>query len=212
MGYILVWSYELSIGVLHKSRISSSSGDSSSSTTVVSLAEPVKCTMCSQSFGSAAKLFMHQHKYHKNGSSLQCPICFKKFNSQANALVHLRAHTQEKTYECHLCSLAFCDSSTLKKHIRTHTGEKPYECHLCDKKFTQSGNLKRHITVHEKYDAIQAKNFPSVNLHGSTGSTSVPNMSVQHVSDSSVEYSYNQYYLSQLQSAGNSGYGYYQVN
>ena len=123
---------------------------------------PFKCTMCTQSFNIAAKLFMHQHKYHKNGSSLQCPICFKKFNSQANALVHLRAHTQEKTYKCHLCPLAFCDSSTLKKHVRTHTGEKPYECHLCTKKFTQSGNLKRHLAVHEKYDAIQAKNFPAV--------------------------------------------------
>ena len=118
-----------------------------------------KCNLCPQSFVSAAKLFMHQHKYHKNGSSLQCPICFKKFNSQANALVHLRAHTQEKSYTCHICPQAFCDSSTLKKHIRTHTGEKPYECHLCDKKFTQSGNLKRHLTVHEKYDVIQAKHL-----------------------------------------------------
>lgn len=121
----------------------------------------LKCSMCSKSFKSSAKLFMHQHKYHNNGSSLQCPICLKNFNSQANALVHVRAHTQEKSYKCHICSIGFCDSSTLKKHLRTHTGEKPYECHLCPKRFTQSGNLKRHLTVHEKYDVIQAK--PIVN-------------------------------------------------
>ena len=119
----------------------------------------LKCNMCSRTFKSSAKLFMHQHKYHKNGSSLQCPICLKNFNSQANALVHVRAHTQEKTYKCHICLVGFCDSSTLKKHVRTHTGEKPYECHLCPKKFTQSGNLKRHLTVHDKYDVIQAKNL-----------------------------------------------------
>lgn len=119
----------------------------------------LNCTMCSRSFKSSAKLFMHQHKYHKNGSSLQCPICLKKFNSQANALVHVRAHTQEKSYKCHICAVGFCDSSTLKKHVRTHTGEKPYECHLCPKRFTQSGNLKRHLTVHEKYDVIQAKHL-----------------------------------------------------
>ena len=145
----------IGFGVAQKNNNRSETSDQCSS-------NPFKCTMCTQSFNIAAKLFMHQHKYHKNGSSLQCPICFKKFNSQANALVHLRAHTQEKTYKCHLCPLAFCDSSTLKKHVRTHTGEKPYECHLCTKKFTQSGNLKRHLAVHEKYDAIQAKNFPAV--------------------------------------------------
>lgn len=122
----------------------------------------LKCTMCTKTFKSSAKLFMHQHKYHNNGSSLQCPICLKSFNSQANALVHVRAHTQEKSYKCHICSVGFCDSSTLKKHVRTHTGEKPYECHLCPKRFTQSGNLKRHLTVHDKYDVIQAKHLNQV--------------------------------------------------
>ena len=109
-------------------------------------------------------------------------ILDKKFNSPANALVHVRAHTQEKTYKCTECNLAFCDSSTLKKHIRTHTGtclfkcyynyyiiiilkyffkgEKPYECHLCNKSFAQSGNLKRHLVVHEKYDVLQGINTP----------------------------------------------------
>ncbi len=46
----------------------------------------------------------------------------KKFGNQANALVHLRAHTQEKTYKCGQCDSGFCDSSTLKKHLRIHTG------------------------------------------------------------------------------------------
>ncbi len=146
----------MGFGVVHsKTKVASSTND------IVSASNPIKCTMCNQSFVSLAKLFMHQHKYHKKGSSLQCPICYKKFNTQANALVHLRAHTQEKSYGCHMCSQAFCDSSTLKKHVRTHTGEKPYECHICEKKFTQSGNLKRHLAVHEKYDAIQAKNKKS---------------------------------------------------
>lgn len=73
-------------------------------------------------------------------------------------MVHLRGHTQEKTYKCNQCSHAFYDSSTLKKHLRTHTGEKPYKCHICTKKFTQSGNLKRHLLVHKKYDEdIQEK-------------------------------------------------------
>jgi hypothetical protein len=36
-----------------------------------------KCVVCTLPFNSAAKLLMHQHKYHKNGSSMQCPICCK---------------------------------------------------------------------------------------------------------------------------------------
>ena len=111
-------------------------------TTANNVHKSFNCTECNASFSIAAKLFMHQHKQHKNRSSTECPICGKlikfeilklilfnfnsildkKFNSPANALVHLRAHTQEKTYKCEECHLAFCDSSTLKKHIRTHTG------------------------------------------------------------------------------------------
>ena len=35
------------------------------------------CTICSIPFESKAKLLMHEHKYHKGGSSKQCPICRK---------------------------------------------------------------------------------------------------------------------------------------
>jgi len=73
--------------------------------------------------------------------------------------VHLRAHTQEKTYKCHICTQAFCDASTLKKHLRVHSGEKPYACSICDKRFTQSGNLKRHVIVHQKYNDQSETSF-----------------------------------------------------
>ncbi len=39
------------------------------------------CPICNMSFYSAAKLLMHHHKIHKNGSSNQCPICCKFQNS-----------------------------------------------------------------------------------------------------------------------------------
>ncbi|CAF0774735.1 unnamed protein product [Brachionus calyciflorus] len=110
------------------------------------------CSECFMSFSSKAKYLLHEFKVHKNGSSCVCPVCHKRFGNQANTLVHLRGHTQEKAYKCNQCTNAFYDSSTLKKHLRTHTGEKPYKCHLCTKQFTQSGNLKRHLLVHQKYD------------------------------------------------------------
>lgn len=69
-------------------------------------------------------------------------------------MVHVKAHTQEKTFQCSHCNGTFGDSSTLKKHLRTHTGEKPFTCTICDKTFSQSGNLRRHLTVHEKQTPI----------------------------------------------------------
>jgi uncharacterized Zn-finger protein len=74
----------------------------------------------------------------------------KKFANPANAIVHLRAHTQEKIYKCHTCTHAFCDASTLKKHLRVHSGDRPFSCSICAKGFTQSGNLKRHMLLHQK--------------------------------------------------------------
>lgn len=76
----------------------------------------------------------------------------KMFGTQANLMVHVKAHTQEKTFQCEHCNGTFCDSSTLKKHLRIHTGEKPFKCSICEKTFSQSGNLKRHFVVHQKYD------------------------------------------------------------
>jgi len=205
-------STNIGFGVVHsKTKVATTTDE------LVSENNPIKCTMCNQTFVSMAKLFMHQHKYHKNGSSLQCPICYKKFNSQANALVHLRAHTQEKTYECNMCSQAFCDSSTLKKHIRTHTGEKPYECHLCDKKFTQSGNLKRHLTVHKKYDEIQKKNFlpytdeqhKNENIMGNTTDEEKSNVHANYDSKQNVSEPYSYLEMPNNFTTGSGFYGYY---
>jgi hypothetical protein len=43
----------------------------------ISSSKLFQCTECSASFIIAAKLFMHQHKHHKNRSSNECPICCK---------------------------------------------------------------------------------------------------------------------------------------
>lgn len=36
---------------------------------------PYLCKLCYVEFQSAAKFLMHQHRQHKNGSSLDCPLC-----------------------------------------------------------------------------------------------------------------------------------------
>jgi uncharacterized Zn-finger protein len=116
----------------------------------VALGGEFKCLQCVIIFNSAAQLLMHQHQVHNGGSSLQCPICERMFNSRGNLMSHLRTHTQEKLYKCEWCEKAFCDQSTLIKHKRTHTNEKPYECTVCKKRFSQTANLKRHMGIHQK--------------------------------------------------------------
>lgn len=37
----------------------------------------LKCMTCTAQFDSVAKLLIHEHKFHKNGSSNECPICCK---------------------------------------------------------------------------------------------------------------------------------------
>ena len=132
-------------------------------------------------------------------------------------MVHLRAHTQEKTYKCNMCDNAFCDSSTLKKHLRTHTGEKPYECKLCSKKFTQSGNLKRHLLVHEKYDLIidddesqllksSEQVISSEEICQITSTVEQDEQKINQISP--LSYNFNNYYQNNLQPA----YSYYNNN
>jgi hypothetical protein len=150
------------------------------------------CKICSIDFESLSKYLMHQHKFHNNGNPNQCPICFKMFNNQANTLVHLRVHTDEKTYKCKYCNAGFCDSSTLKKHIRTHTNEKPYKCHLCTKSFTQSGNLKRHILVHEKYDYYPLGNFSQDQEN--VQQNNVQQETVNHIQNQNYECNFTQNY------------------
>jgi hypothetical protein len=39
------------------------------------LTKSFPCSECNSSFNIVAKLFMHQHKHHKNRSSTECPVC-----------------------------------------------------------------------------------------------------------------------------------------
>jgi uncharacterized Zn-finger protein len=108
-------------------------------------------------------------KWISISNSISISLKGKIFNNQANTMVHLRAHTNEKTYRCRYCDHGFYDSSTLKKHERTHTGEKPYACPHCDKRFTQSGNLKRHVPMHAKYQYEQSKAVSSYSTVDTNG-------------------------------------------
>jgi uncharacterized Zn-finger protein len=120
----------------------------------------------------------------------------KKFGNQANTLVHLKAHTQEKTYKCTYCDNSFCDSSTLKKHLRTHTGERPFVCHICSKSFSQSGNLKRHLTVHEKYETYGTETSSPPSECVSQEQATQDSVSAQPAFDYSQYYQQNQYFNS----------------
>jgi hypothetical protein len=77
-----------------------------------------------------------------------CVFCGRVFPNNAQMIVHMCTHTDEKPYGCERCMKRFGRSTNLKRHMRTHTGEKPYGCDQCVKRFSLSTHLKSHMRTH----------------------------------------------------------------
>jgi len=86
--------------------------------------KPHKCTMCDKRFSSKRSLSVHIRK-HTEQKSYSCPQCEKCYKSYVCLRQHMIIHSGK--HKCSECGKCFKCSADLTVHRRTHSGEKPFE-------------------------------------------------------------------------------------
>lgn len=104
------------------------------------------CGLCFAKFETHKQLLVHQVEIH-DGYSCVCDICAKKFQKYSAVKVHiLKVHVKFKPFLCHFCGASFDTISRLETHTdNTHLQIRRFECDLCDKKYFQQNELQAHI-------------------------------------------------------------------
>jgi len=157
----------------------------------------------------------------------KCPICYRKFASQAILEEHLREDHKErskakivkrlkknKLYPCHLCDDQFRSRARLNDHVRTHAtndGEvagpsdwkpttKVYQCKICkDILKTEEGYLRHMSDHHTKYDCtVCAARFDDITARDVHMSLEHPKCMICNIAFFSIE-EYERHKLEQHQ-------------
>ncbi|CAL8390237.1 unnamed protein product [Boreogadus saida] len=85
---------------------------------------------------------------HNDEKRYWCAQCMMRFQWQSDLKIHMRTHSGEKPYRCDQCMRRFSRTGTLKIHMRTHSGEKPFKCDQCTMRFRHGSALKFHMRTH----------------------------------------------------------------
>lgn len=83
---------------------------------------------------------------HTKEKSVQCTVCFKKYNHKQYLIKHMRIHdsANRKMFQCEFCDKVVTNTQSLQIHRRKHTGEKPYSCEPCSYAAPSRSQLMRH--------------------------------------------------------------------
>uniref|UniRef100_A0A8D2IWU0 C2H2-type domain-containing protein n=1 Tax=Varanus komodoensis TaxID=61221 RepID=A0A8D2IWU0_VARKO len=115
-----------------------------------------RCPDCGKAFKWQRQLLRHQRRPHPCSQSTpgpgSCPLCPKRFPSQAALRNHSRVHSK-KRFECSECGKAYRASRDLMRHLGRHhakaTGERPYKCSSCERTYRHAGSLLNHRKAHK---------------------------------------------------------------
>lgn len=87
---------------------------------------------------------------HSENQQLPCYICNKTFKNERYLKIHLKTHTDQRTFYCTHCSKQFTSKGNLMVHmVGYHSGTKSFKCKYCPMAFKFRGSLWRHMKDHK---------------------------------------------------------------
>ncbi|KAK7079655.1 hypothetical protein SK128_022743 [Halocaridina rubra] len=110
-----------------------------------------QCKICLSRVGNRAHLTEHMalvHKVNCDSKRLQCPMCDRKFTSDAHLNLHLITHGEKSpSYTCKICGRNYLRPRSLQKHMLVH--DKTYICDICNAEFPTSRLYYLHVKSHD---------------------------------------------------------------
>ena len=123
------------------------------------LEKKFSCSLCRKSFLGLNLLKDHVAKGVCRVENRTCQVCGKVFSDRTRRDIHMKIHTQEKSFKCDLCDKSFTQKRSLKEHSLIHDTERRFQCEICNKKFVQKNHLKYHLT------SQHSSSFPEESKH-----------------------------------------------
>ena len=119
------------------------------------------CPECGMQFDNRSLMGRHFSKTHrkagKDGETLQCPQCKKKYRDGNVFELHLS--NCERRFKCDQCVSEFYTSNHLKRHTENVHERVGHKCELCDKVFTTKFRRDEHVRVVHEGKAKSSKSF-----------------------------------------------------
>ncbi|KAL2084328.1 hypothetical protein ACEWY4_019846 [Coilia grayii] len=103
------------------------------------------CPVCKKRFSSQAELGEHQ-KSQPECRPYKCKVCGKGFAKRRYLSRHQLIH--ERPFRCNDCPQSFDTESSLSAHREMHNANREFQCSICTKNFTTAQDLLRHERKH----------------------------------------------------------------